>query len=334
MNLAILDQAAALLQKNRFPVRYPGSAVEIGSDAVVAVVCRKERGGARLNGYGIAPLPPAEIHPHAGPVRGPELEALRQGIGAAVRTAGLKAGKASLVLPDSAARVWLLQLPEIPRAPSALLEMIRWKVKRSVPFRIEDATITHQVLSRPSNGRQGVVLTGLLPRVVVEQYEALLAEQGLKIGLVDMASFNLYNLLRPRIAADAPGGSDVAVLHATSGYFTLMIFRGPELLFYRCKTHPPGEGSTPEEKNRTFRRELAASLSYYTEKLKGTVLARSYGLIADSELAEAEAILAELGIPPMAGLQPDSWIRASQPLDEGAALRLMPAIGAAIGRTA
>ncbi len=282
--------ASSLLALLRFPVRYPGTAVEIAPGEVSAVQVRKERGGPRLAGYGIAPFEGHDFHAVSGVPKAEAIQELRRALGSAVRAGGIKPGKASLIIPDSAARVWLLQLPEIPRAHQAMLEMIRWKVKRSVPYRIEDAAITWQVLSRPrepAGVRPGRPPSPGYDRAVRSPH----AEEGLKVGLVDLSSFNIYNLLRRLAGGDSSGPGDYACINATKGYFTLMIFRRGELIFYRCKSHPTGEGAAPDDRVKMFRRELAASLSYYTEKLKGVTLSRTVGRIADPDLAEATETL-------------------------------------------
>jgi hypothetical protein len=301
---------------------------------VSAVLVRKERGGPRLAGYGIASFEGHDFHAVSGAPKAEAVQELRGAIGRAVRAGGIKPGKASLIIPDSAARVWLLQLPELPRAHQAMLEMIRWKVKRSVPYRIEDAAITWQVLSRPTASQPGSVLAGLLPRATIAQYESLMLEEGLKVGLVDLSSFNIYNLLRRLAGGENSGQGDYACINATKGYFTLMIFRRGELIFYRCKSHPTGEGAAPDDRARMFRRELAASLSYYTEKLKGVTLSRTVGRIADPDLAESVETLSSLGFAPMEPFDPSKFARFPENLDAQTALTLLPALGAALGRNA
>ena len=334
MAIPFQTTASSLLALLRFPVRYPGTAVEIAPGEVSAVLVREDRGGPRLAGYGIAPFEGHDFHAVSGPPKAEAVQELRRALGAAVRAAGIKPGKASLIIPDSAVRVWLLQLPEIPRAHQATLEMIRWKIKRSVPFKIEDGTITWQVLSRPSGGQPGVLLVGLLPRATIAQYESLMLGEGLKVGLVDLSSFNIYNILRRLAGVNSSTPGDFACINATKGYFTLMIFRRGEMIFYRCKSHPTGEGAAPDDRAKMFRRELAASLSYYTEKLKGVSLSRTVGRIADPDLPEATEILAALGFAPLEPFDPSKVARLPANFDAPTALTLLPALGAALGRNA
>lgn len=157
-------------------------------------------------------------------------------------------------------------------------------------------------------------------------------EEGLNVGLVDLSSFNIFNLVRGKAGANGAGAGDVAFVNVTKGYFTLMIFRRGEMIFYRCKSHPAGEGATPPERAKTLRRELAASLSYYTEKLKGGRLARTLGRNADPELVETGEILSDLGFAPLEPFDPSTVARLPEGLDERTSLALLPALGAALGR--
>src|SRR4029453_8106495 len=196
----------------------------------VAPISGAPLAGTQMGGVAAHPSPAAVIKGdrHAGP---------KAALARAVESAGIRSGKASLLVPDSFARVWLLQVPEIPRGAQHTLALIRWKIKRSIAFRIEDAAISWQVLSRPTGTEPAVLLVGLLQTPIVHGYEKGLADAAFKIGLVDLCSFNLFNAYRPAIEKDGVTEADFAVLNATESYFTLMIFRRGNLIFYRCKTH-------------------------------------------------------------------------------------------------
>lgn len=333
MAIPFQNAAANFLEKTHFAVRYPLTAFEIAANEVTAVRLRRERSGGRLLGYGVAPLDAADKVSPAATLKGDAHSPLAQALERAVESAGIRSGKASLLVPDSLARVWLLQLPEIPRGHQAMLELIRWKIKRSIAFRIEDAAISWQVLSRPSGAEPAVVLVGLLQGPTVHGYEKVFATAGFKIGLIDLCSFNLYNAYRPAIEKDGATDSDFAVLNATEAYFTLMLFRSGNLIFYRCKTHADGLADA-EERERTFRRELATSLSYYTEKLKGLSPAHTYARIVDPALGNWRETLDTLGFGTVEMLDPSRIVKLPEDMDVKTAAGLAPALGAAIGRRA
>ena len=324
-----------VFQKLRFPVRYPQAAVEVDVRAVLAVRFKREKvTKGRLLGYGLAELPETASPPTVASPKIGSPEDLKAAIRLAAERAGLKPGKASLLLPDTVARVWTFQLPELPRKPQALLEMLHWKIKRSLPFRVEDAAIVWQVLSRPAGAEQASILVGLIPRGIVSAYEALLASAGFKVGLVDLSSFNLYNFYRGVIANNGASTSDFAVLNATTTYFTMLLFRRGELAFFRCKSHTDAEGEGPEERVRMLRRELATSLSYYTEKLAGKGLAKTFVRISDPTLEGMQDLLESLDFGEIHAIDPAQVAVLPDGLDPTTALALVPAMGAALGRDA
>jgi len=334
MALSLQNIAENALQKVQFPVRYPLTAFEIASNEITAVRLRRDRAGRRLLGYGVAPIGGATAAVSPAAAQKADYPGLKSALARAVESAGIRAGKASLLLPDSLARVWLLQLPEVPRGAQQTLELIRWKIKRSVSFRVEDAVISYQVLSRPTGNDPAVLLVGLLQGPVVHSYERVFADAGFKIGLVDLCSFNLFNAYRSWIEKDGVTEGDFAVVNATDSYFTLMIFRGGNLIFYRCKTHQEGEGASPEERERTFRRELATSLSYYTEKLKGVRPAKTYARVFDPALPAWHETLETVGYGTVETIDPAKYVLLPDEMDARTAAGLAPALGAATGRGA
>ena len=339
MALSLQGIAESVMDRVQFPVHYPLTAFEIAANELTAVRLRRDRSGRRLLGYGVAPITAAApsvapTAPAAHPVKTDHHAGLQAAVVRASESAGIRAGKASLLLPDSMARVWLLQLPEVPRSAQQTLELIRWKIKRSVAFRVEDAVISWQVLSRPSGNEPAVLLVGLLQGPTVHGFEKVFAEAGFKVGLVDLCSFNLYNAYRASIEKDGVTEGDFAVVNATEAYFTLMIFRAGNLIFYRCKTHTEGEGSLPEQRERTYRRELATSLAYYTEKLKGIRPARTYARIFDPALPAWRETLETVGFGGVESIDPGKYVMLPEEMDARTAAGLAPALGAATGRSA
>jgi len=244
---------------------------------------------------------------------------------------GTRPGRVSLVLPDSVARVSLMSFPERPPNRRHLDEMVRFKLRKSVPFRLEEAAISYQVV--PSHGPEMQVLVALMLRSVVEQYEQVLEAVGARPGRVEVSTLSLYNLCRRDMEKASGGERDVALLNCARGYFSLLIVRGERLLFYRSKSLPVEEEAA-EAVEPVLNRELATSVSYYQEKLGGQGVARTF--VRDVTLPpgarngslEALGLGAVWPLDPAAGLEVANGVR----LDPAAGQKLAPALGAA-GRT-
>jgi type IV pilus assembly protein PilM len=244
---------------------------------------------------------------------------------------GTRPGRVSLILPDNLAKISIVTLPERPATRKQLLEVLRFKLRRAVPFRMEEATLAYQVL--PDGGTEGVdVLVAVMLRSVVEQYETPIVAAGARPGLVELATSSVFNLLRKRMEAGAQGGKDVALLNCVGSYFTLVIARQGRPIFFRCKSFTPQAEEAAG--NGMIARELASSLSYYEEKLQGTGIATTYVRSTARPLDEVRDILAKVGLERSEAVDPAALVEAragmSLPADLGQ--RLAPALGASAGR--
>jgi len=251
-------------------------------------------------------------------------------LSSAFEALGSRPGPVSLVLPDNLAKISLLELPERPPNRRQLLEVIRFKMHRAVPFRFSEATLSFQLVPGPGPGVS--VLVALMRRELVERYERLLEAAGSKPGLIDLCTPNLLNLCRDRIDA-ASGQGDVALLNCTSSYFSLIFVRQGRVIFYRCKNYRFGS-SQPDALREILARELANSLAYHREKLAGerisTMLVRS----VDSTREDLNEILSEMELDSVESIDPTSNLTLPDgvSIDDPLGQRLAPAIGAAVGR--
>jgi hypothetical protein len=248
-------------------------------------------------------------------------------------TSGTRPGRISLVLPDNLAKISLLHLPERPAGPRELRELVQAKMRRAVPFRLEDVAISYQIV--PGEGKEVGVLVVLVHRAVIERLEAALESVGARPGLVDLATPNLFNVCRTQIDQLGSAGGDVALLNCAGRYFSLVITRRGRVIFYRCKTFAPSADGSGGP-NGSLVREVGHSISYYREKLGGEGLA---GLLLRATSVPVERVVQQLsglecGTVRTLELGDSIDLGAGVRLDAEAAQRLAPAIGAAIARGA
>jgi hypothetical protein len=244
---------------------------------------------------------------------------------------GTRPGRVSLVLPDNLAKISLIALPERPSSPRHLDELVRSKMRRAVPFRLEEARLSYQMF--PGTDRDVSVLAVLVRQALIESLELALGALGARLGLIDIATPNLINLQRTALEA-AAGGGDVALFNGEGSYFSLVILRQGRLIFFRCKTFGVDDDAPAPGPNGELVRELASSFSYYREKLSGrgiqAIFVRSLGVPYDEIRARLQEM--EVGriepLDPLAGLE----VGGGPALDAATALRYAPAIGAALGR--
>ncbi len=260
-------------------------------------------------------------------------------ITSAVAKEGVKTKAISLVLPDHLARVALLPFETMPRSRRELVELVRWRMKKAVPFKVESSAVDFQVL--PPNGEgPTTVLAVLMPGVIVNEHESLFRQQGIHAGLVDISSFSLVHLYQRVIDEDVPRDGDFLLLNVTSDFFAVLIFRAGRIVLYRCKSFTFEGPRDAGAEHRLLKRELQASLVYYMEKLGGKELARVYLRVVGHDVENVASIFENIPvgsapelIDPGRIIDVTGRVTASGEDRSTAILqRLAPAIGAALGR--
>jgi type IV pilus assembly protein PilM len=232
----------------------PSVAVEIASTRVTAL--RLTAGSpATIAGFAGEPLPAGAVVPSLGALNLIDPGAVATSVSRVLQTVG-GARHVALVIPDSAAKVSLIRFEQVPRGPD-LEAMLRWQVRKSVPFRVEDAQLTWAE-GQPLDGGGREFVVAMARRDVVAQYEAAVAAAGAHAGLVDLASFNLVNLL-------ASGDGDVLLVHMGADYVTLCIVRAGRIIFYRHRG-ADGEDSLADLVHQTA--------MYYEDRLSGRGFSR------------------------------------------------------------
>lgn len=311
---------------------YPAVAIELDRrEAVLVRLKRRRRGRPLLEArqvrqMGQACVPASLFQNDVGPA-----EELRAKLRELFEASGTRPGRVSLVLPDNLAKVSLLTLPDWPPSRRQLEQIIRFKMRKAVPFRLDEANLSYQVLS--SEPKEISILVALVRRSLLEQYEKALAAMGARVGLVDLCTPNLLNLCRDEIDAAARSGGDVALLNCTANYFSLAIVRNSKLIFFRCKSYVQDEGQAAGV-HELLAREMGSSLSYYQEKLAGQAIGTMLVRTLTCSVEEIADLLNGSGIGRIAAIDPAKRVDLGRgsAIDAELGQRIAPAVGAAAGR--
>ncbi len=209
----------------------PSVAVECAADRIAVVSI--ERGGTPVVGaYAVEPLPAGAIVPSLNAKNVVDPNAAGDALRRAVERSGIRGGRVALVVPDAVARVSLLPFESVPERAAELEQLIRWQVRKAVPFPIDAAQLTWQ------RGAGNEFIVSVARRDIVEEYEALCGRAGLYPGIVDIAALNLVNAV---LASGTPPDGDWMLVHATAGDASIAVVRGTDLIFFRNKTTAPDE---------------------------------------------------------------------------------------------
>lgn len=206
----------------------PSVAIEIARGRV-CVAGLSGGGGASVSAYAAEALPAEAVQPALSGENIPDRAVVVGALRRALERAGLRSvGRAALVVPDSIARVSLLTFDALPSRAADFDQLVRWQLKKALPFPIDQAQVTHF----PVHGGDGAstVAAVAVRREVVAEYEAVAEAAGIRAGLVDLASFSVMNGV---IGAGAAAADDWLLVHLAAEATTLAILRGESLMFYR-----------------------------------------------------------------------------------------------------
>ena len=93
-----------------------------------------------------------------------------------------KKGMAGLVIPDYAARMSILDFEEFPAGEQERNALLRFRLRKTVPFPIEEAQVSYSV--QVSQERRIEVLAVAIAKPILDEYEGLLVAAGYRVGLV------------------------------------------------------------------------------------------------------------------------------------------------------
>jgi type IV pilus assembly protein PilM len=228
----------------------PPAAVEITPEGVLAAALPSP-GDQPV--YAFHPLPPGAILPGIGEpnLRAPETVA--EAIRSALSQVSPRSRAVTLVLPDTVVRVFVLDFDSLPSKPVEAFPVLRFRLRKMVPFEVEHAGLSYQVLSE--NRNECKVLAAVLPGPVLAEYEGAVRAAGYEPGAVLPSSLAALETL------DSLEAALVANLSPLS--LTTSITNGQNLLLYRTLDLPDDPALRGDE----VRRGVAVAAAYFEDKL-------------------------------------------------------------------
>ena len=157
--------------------------------------------------------------------------AFKAAVKALAATHAARRGKdATLILPDFSTRTTVLDFDTFPSDVEEQLGLIRFRLKRSVPFDVESAAVSY--IAQPGPKRFDVVVV-MTPREIISRFEAPFRAAGLNPGLVTTSSLAAIEL--------APEGGLTMIAKLTGKSITLLVRDKATLKLVRCLDLPSSE---------------------------------------------------------------------------------------------
>jgi type IV pilus assembly protein PilM len=236
------------------------AALEISPAAVSVAVLSGRSANPVIQGYAVEPLPAGAVTPSLTSGNISDRDAVARAVSAACQSLGLKPKRIALVIPDVAAKVSLVRFEQTPSRREDLNQLIRWQVKKSTPFPVDDACLTYTPGAQSANGSEFVVV--IARREIVREYEAVCEQVGIEAGLIDISTFGVINLF---LSSNLAAAGDWLVVHMRPEYTSIAILRRDDLLFFRNRVE--GDAEALED-------VVHQTAMYYQDRLDGRGFSR------------------------------------------------------------
>ncbi len=243
-----------------------------------------DRQGLRLRAFRQLQLPPGSFQNGllGGPLRDPG--AFRELVGAILEDLPGGVREASLVIPDAWLRVTYAESGDLPRGGAALDEVLRWKLRRLVPFRVDELRIgAAEVSPLPGQEEPRRLLMGFAIEQLLAQIEDAFTAHGVRLGQISNVSLSLLDALgagdsrapaasRPAMSQRGRSSFLALTLVEDDGY-TLILARKGEPVLHRYKAMTAGGGGAADAApGGSVVRDLRLTRNFLDEHFPGSAL--------------------------------------------------------------
>jgi type IV pilus assembly protein PilM len=171
------------------------------------------------------------------------VEALQRGVDLLARNGE----QIALSLPDRVGRIYLTEVEMPFKSHQEGVDILKWSLKNSLPADPSQVKLDFQILEKYEDGRRRCLAAAIaLP--VLEQYEQLVSEAGLRAVMVDFHSLNLYNYYHYRLEL----GEEFILVGMETDRMSVQYFSGRALAYQRVREGSLGRDRLFRELNRTL----------------------------------------------------------------------------------
>ena len=288
-NISLADKLKYWLKEPQ----YPEIGIELNSDYIRLAAVSLDGDRIRLEHLDSEALPAGAIEPNPLKTNIHSLEVVSEKLRRMWQRSSFRESKVCLLLQDRCALTFQVTLEQRPGSRKECLDLIRFKLKKNVPFRIEDAQINY---FNPSGGNDfggSLFWAVVMNHSVLQQYEQLINSTiESECGLVDLSTFNLVNLAQAEIKQANLQSQDVLFVNLNRDYISIAIMQNGALMFYRNRPLERQNGLMAEALA-----EIHPAAMYYVDKLEGKGLSRAFIYSVEDPAGLSRNVQNALNIP-------------------------------------
>lgn len=252
----------------------PGLACELRPEGVIAAQSSSHgHGGETVMAF--APLAGGALVPGLKVPNIADQATVAAAVESALGDVNAKTKDLTLVVPDAAARVLLLDFDTLPGKRAEALAVVRFRLRKMVPFDVESSVVSYQVMAEKA-GQLSVLVT-VMPGDVLAEYEDAIRKAGYTPGVV------LPSTLAISAAMES---SDAALMVNLAGSaVTTAVTQGNEMLLHRLMELPADERARDQE----MAQAVITALAWYEDTLQSAPGTLYYAGAGGATAARASA---------------------------------------------
>jgi type IV pilus assembly protein PilM len=261
---------------------HPAMVVEIAPGHVAAARWGSSRGA--IDACAIEPLPVGSVM--ASPVENniTQPDAVKSALSSVFRRVPDRGNPIALLVPDPVVRVFILPFDTLSRRSEEALPILRWRLKKSVPFDVEETAVSWMRQAGPQGNLE--VVTAVARKGILREYEEIIESLGARNIIVLSSTLATLPLLEER------GATMLARISGKT--LTTVIVNGQNLCVYRA-SDMLAEADTLE--TQAVLEEVFPAIAYYQDTWGGAIdRARLAGFGARASEFR-EALESELRLP-------------------------------------
>ena len=200
--------------------------VDIGSSSVKLAQLKEQKGVFHLQNAGITALPAEAIVDNSLMDSSSIVEAIKK----LFVSLNIKANEAACSISGNSVIIRKISLPVM--SSEELEDQIHWEAEQYIPFDINDVNIDFQILSADEfDPSKMSVLLVASKKDIINDYQAVFAEAGISLAVVDVDSFAVQNAFELNYDVDPEEVS--ALVNIGASIMNLNIVKGGVSLFTR-----------------------------------------------------------------------------------------------------
>jgi type IV pilus assembly protein PilM len=188
------------------------------------------------------------------------LKAVREAAGIWGGGGGRERRTTVLILPDFAARMAVLDFSQFPLDPEEQRALVRFRMKKTVPFDVDAAAVSCFVQPRPDGAKEVDVLATLVSLEILAKYEAAFRAAGLWPGRITTSTLAALELV--------PAAGCRVLIKLSGKVLTVAVTVEGRVRLLRCVelALSEEEGEEPGVSNLAFSTRMARSLERFCDE--------------------------------------------------------------------